>query len=344
MPATTTMPARSAIARTADAHDPSSGSAIGASGTPNRHMVASGNSTRPAPASAARRVYSSTRPRLAAGSVPLWICARAIRMPLRLAAARTGQERPGRLGHGTESTPSRMRRRGGSTPTPSSRSRSSIARHRTRGPNTPWPATLAHARSAAVSSVWIGWPCHVVVDQHLGQPLGEIRRAFDRERIAGQRQADRPVGVQQHPAAEPAQLVAGAVDDQPTRRQRRCIVDHASGTASAGYWRSTLNARTKTGLPPGQFETAEREFDCAVLGGARAARPVRDGFPGRRLGHRRAPPAVAPPAPASSPAARRSRGRLPAGRRRTAARRAPVANAPASGRCGAAGCSPWCLG
>ena len=56
MPATTTMPARSAIARTADAHGPSSGSAIGASGTPKRHIVASGNNTSAAPASAARRV------------------------------------------------------------------------------------------------------------------------------------------------------------------------------------------------------------------------------------------------------------------------------------------------
>ena len=56
MPATTTMPARSAIERTPDAHDPSSGSAIGANGTPNRHIVASGNSTSCAPASTAWRV------------------------------------------------------------------------------------------------------------------------------------------------------------------------------------------------------------------------------------------------------------------------------------------------
>ena len=49
-----------------------------------------------------------------------------------------------------------MRRRGGSTGQPLSRNMFSIARHRSRGPNTPWPATLAHARSAAASSVLIG--------------------------------------------------------------------------------------------------------------------------------------------------------------------------------------------
>jgi hypothetical protein len=53
----------------------------------------------------------------------------------------------------------------------------------------------------------------VVVDQHLGQPFGEVGWAVDGERIAGQRQADRPVGVQQHPTAATAQFVAGAVDD-----------------------------------------------------------------------------------------------------------------------------------
>ena len=45
MPATTTMPVRSAMARTPDAHGPSSGSATGANGTPKRHIVASGKST-----------------------------------------------------------------------------------------------------------------------------------------------------------------------------------------------------------------------------------------------------------------------------------------------------------
>ncbi len=49
--------------------------------------------------------------------------------------------------HGTVSTPSRIRRRGGSTGKPPflSRSGSSIARQRTRGPKTPCPAALAHA-------------------------------------------------------------------------------------------------------------------------------------------------------------------------------------------------------
>ncbi|EUA22664.1 hypothetical protein I552_7155 [Mycobacterium xenopi 3993] len=37
------------------AHGPSTGCAIGANGTPNRHMAASGNTTSVAPASAAGR-------------------------------------------------------------------------------------------------------------------------------------------------------------------------------------------------------------------------------------------------------------------------------------------------
>ena len=56
MPATTVMPASAAIRRTPSAQGPSTGSAIGASGTPNRHIVASGNTTSDAPASTARPV------------------------------------------------------------------------------------------------------------------------------------------------------------------------------------------------------------------------------------------------------------------------------------------------
>jgi hypothetical protein len=56
MPAKTVIPALAAITRTPSAQRPSMGSAIGANGTPNRHMAASGNTTSRAPASAARRV------------------------------------------------------------------------------------------------------------------------------------------------------------------------------------------------------------------------------------------------------------------------------------------------
>ncbi len=56
IPAITVIPASAAMRRTASAHGPSTGSAIGASGTPNRHIVASGNTTSAAPASAARLV------------------------------------------------------------------------------------------------------------------------------------------------------------------------------------------------------------------------------------------------------------------------------------------------
>ena len=56
MPATTVIPARAAMPRTPSAQGPSMASATGASGTPNRDIVPSGNTTSRAPASAARRV------------------------------------------------------------------------------------------------------------------------------------------------------------------------------------------------------------------------------------------------------------------------------------------------
>jgi hypothetical protein len=123
------------------------------------------------------------------------------------------------LDQGTESIPSRIRLRGGSTGSPSSRSRSSIARQRTRGPKHPV------ARDAGPRAVGGGQQGvdrlagDVVVDQHLGQPFGEVRRTVDRERIAGRRQVHRPISVHQHPATEAAELVACAVDDQPSRCQ-----------------------------------------------------------------------------------------------------------------------------
>src|SRR5690348_7055493 len=80
MPATTLILESAAMRRTPSAQGPSTGSATGPSGTPNRHMVASGNTTSFAPAAAAWRLYSATNCRFAVGSVPLRICANAIRM------------------------------------------------------------------------------------------------------------------------------------------------------------------------------------------------------------------------------------------------------------------------
>src|ERR1700761_1451607 len=90
MPAITVIPDSVAIRRTPSAQGPSTGSAIGPSGTPNRHMVASGNTTSFAPASAARPAYSRTSCRFCAGSVPLRICANAIRMGASLGASAVG--------------------------------------------------------------------------------------------------------------------------------------------------------------------------------------------------------------------------------------------------------------
>ena len=325
-------------ARTADAHGPSSGSAIGASGTPNRHIVASGNST----SARRRRRRGGCSPRPGRGW-PTGLC-RSGSVPGQSAccSALTSAAPP------SPTAPKARRRASAGAAArpgiPRSRSRSSIARQRTRGPNTPWPATLAHARSAAVSSAWIGWPGDVVVDQHLGQPLGQIRRPLDRERVAGQRQADRPVGVEQHPAAPPAQLVAGAVDDQPARRQSApASPPMRRAPPRPAYWRSTLNARTKTGVrpanskPPSPNSTPPSRRRRAIdpLGvdlqaddadvGAHHAQP-RGQF---QRGHRQRAVAEVDH--------QRIGGRVQRGAH-------PRANAPATGRCGAAGCSRWCRG
>ena len=47
MPATTVIPCRAAMSRTAVAHGPSRGSATGVSETPKAHIVASGSSNQP---------------------------------------------------------------------------------------------------------------------------------------------------------------------------------------------------------------------------------------------------------------------------------------------------------
>ncbi|SKY43184.1 Uncharacterised protein [Mycobacteroides abscessus subsp. abscessus] len=80
MPAMIAICRSTAICETRVAHGPSSDSAIGPSGTPNRHIVASGNTTRSAPSAAARAAASATTTRLAPGLSLELICAIAMRM------------------------------------------------------------------------------------------------------------------------------------------------------------------------------------------------------------------------------------------------------------------------
>ncbi len=221
-----------------------------------------------------------------------------------------------------------------------------MARHRTRGPNTPWPATLAHARSAALQQGVDRLARHVVVDQHLGQSLGQIGRPLDGERVAGQRQAHGRRRVQQHPAAAAAQLVARAVDDQSARCQspphRRPRVGHRLVRVLAQH----VECANQNRPVARQFETPEREVDARRQSASRRRpgpfAPDRVRSRGRRRGRRCGPIAVASQAPAWSPAARRSPGRRPADRRRPAGQCAPGASARASGRCAAIGCGRWC--
>ena len=144
---------------------------------------------------------------------------------------------------------------------PRPRSVSSIARQRTRGPNTPWPAALAQARSAAVSSAWMGWPGTLWWISTFGSRSARSDGLLDGERVARQRQAHRAVGVQQHPAAAPAEFVAGAVDDQTARARvgphHRPRVGHRVDVVLAQHVERPHQHR----LQSGQFETAEGEFD-----------------------------------------------------------------------------------
>src|ERR1700730_14805788 len=181
--------------------------------------------------------------------------------------------------HGTESTPSRIRRRGGSTGNPSTRSRSSIARHRTRGPNTPWPATLAHALSAAVSSAWMGWPA----TRWWISTLGSRSARSDGRSIAnGSHASVRLIGPSASSSTpqqrRPTSSQVPSTISPPGASAAR-ITDHASGTASAWYWRNTLNARTKTGLRPANSKPPSPNSTPSCGGTTRSGRISRPTTP-----------------------------------------------------------------
>src|ERR1700682_1461538 len=197
IPATTTMPACAAMARTRLAHGPSSGSAIGPSGTPNRHIVPSGNTTKLAPSAAAPIAWSPTWSRFAAGSVPLWICANAIRMP----ASLDGCNRLPRHGEHRVAYPAPLRLDVEALV-------AQPAQHRPPACPRPEYAVTGDGGPGVVGGGQQRvdrLAFDVVMDQHLGQPFGQVRRALDGERVAGQGEAERAVAVEQHPAAATAQ-------------------------------------------------------------------------------------------------------------------------------------------
>ena len=78
---------------------------------------------------------------------------------------------------------------------------------------------------------------------------------------------DGAVAVEQHPAAAPADLVAGAVDDQaagrqPRPHQRPGLVDRILGVLPQHVERAHQNRAVAC-----QFEAAEAELDGVVRGG-----------------------------------------------------------------------------
>lgn len=60
---------------------------------------------------------------------------------------------------------------------------------------------------------------HIAVDQRLGQPLRQVGGAFQRAEPGGEGHRARPLGAERHPHVAAADLVAGALHQQPVRRE-----------------------------------------------------------------------------------------------------------------------------
>ena len=218
----------------------------------------------------------------------------------RAAAAGTGF-RPGRRRTSGRS-PRRAASGGSSRPaaSPASASVSTAAVQRWRGPKVDSPAAAAQRGVEGAQELVHRLAGHVVVDQRLGQPLGQVRRALPRSSGAGgERQRQRAVGVQRHPGRAPSVLVAGALDQQPARRRARRT---SSSQASA--------ADVLVVLPQHVERAHQHRAQAGELESAAAGSP-----PAAGRGRRRPPR----PAPGRSPGPP-PRGRRP---RRRAARPAP---------------------
>ena len=127
---------------------------------------------------------------------------------------------------------------------PASRASAPAGRTR-RGPRR-WP-TRGRRR---VSRVWIGWPATLWWISTFGS---RSARSDGRSIANGSQASVRLIGpspsssTQQQRRPSSSQVPSTI---SPPGASPACITDHASGTASTGYWRSTLNARTRTGLRP----------------------------------------------------------------------------------------------
>ena len=182
---------------------------------------------------------------------------------------------------------------------------------------------------------------HVVVDERLGQPLGERRSAG--RGPAGARRASASAGPPRPSATQaarrPTSSQVPSTSSPPGARPPR---EHPPGVGRrlllvlAQHVERAHDDRPQ----PRQLEPAAREAQPVGLGRPAPPRPAPGRSPARRPARRAAPRAAARAARPRSPGSRRSPGRRPAGRAHARSRSPWTATA--SGRRGAAGSGPSC--
>ena len=102
---------------------------------------------------------------------------------------------------------------------------------------------------------------HVVVDERLGQPLGQVRRPVARSgtraesvSVSGPSASSATQAARRpHSSQVPSTISAARARAPPAWSS------HARAADSSSYCRSTLNARTSTGLQAGELEAAQPE-------------------------------------------------------------------------------------
>ncbi len=94
-------------------------------------------------------------------------------------------------------------------------------------------------------------------------------------RITGERQAHRPVSIQQNPAAMPAQLVTGTVHDQSVRGEPGPHGVPGVGDGVRRVLAQHIERAHQYRAQPSQLESAEGEFDAIRPGVAGRRHPFR---------------------------------------------------------------------
>ena len=137
---------------------------------------------------------------------------------------------------------------------PASRSRPTVASQRCRGPNGVADDSQARPRSRSRSCTgepgtlwWIS-----AFGRRSANVAGWSRSDSRAERVSVRGRAVHDV----RPGGDPAQLVAGALDQRP-RRSLSCV-RQAAATSPSSYCRSTLNARTTCGRRPASSKPPRR--------------------------------------------------------------------------------------